>query len=262
MTERPILFSAPMVRALLAGTKTQTRRALKPQPDHRLDYQPRPVTSFMAIGTETATGRLVMGARDMSGQPVNAFPAGKHGVRDDIACPYGKPGDHLWVRETFSGPHCMEATSECASAPPSKWGRSSRIWYWADGNPSEGDWRPSIHMPRWASRIDLEITEVRVQRLQDISEADAIAEGCSADTPQVWWQGYKDCGEKMGLVHQQATGAAPPDWMIEPHKMAPTPWLERSAVDQYRALWEQINGPGSWDANPYVWAVSFRKLKP
>ena len=188
MKKRPILMSAPMVRALLDGSKTQTRRMLK-MPHGLWETSP--------------SGELV------------PIPSN---------CPYGQPGDRLWVRESFSGPYCMEAQDGMAAAAPSTWVHESRIWYWADGQPTHGDWtrpRPSIHMPRWASRITLEVTDVRVERLQDISEADAIAEGC------------------------------PPNATNAPDDISRF-W--------YRLLWDQINGPGSWDANPWVWCVTFSRL--
>lgn len=184
MKEHPILFQDAMVRALLAGTKSQTRRAIKPQP-------------LYAGGA----WKFADGSTHQATRPSKAILA---------SCPYGQPGDRLWVREAFSGPYCMGAV------PPSKWGRSSRIWYWADGNPESGDWtkpKPSIHMPRWASRILLEVTEVRAQRLWEISEADAQAEG---------WD-----GTVLGYAH----------------------------------LWDQINGAGSWDANPWVWALSLKRAE-
>lgn len=200
MKERPILMSAPMVRAILAGTKTQTRRVVKPQPSWVAD-------PFVPFKSDDADPESI------------------------ILCPYGQPGDRLWVRENFSGPWCMETQDGSAAVPPSKWGLGSRIWYWADGEPSYGDWtrpRPSIHMPRWASRITLEVTGVRVERLQDISVADAIAEGVN--------------------IH--------PDHHGKPRESI------YSAVEAYRDLWEQINGPGSWDANPLVWVVEFERIKP
>ena len=204
MRERPILFSAPMVRALLAGTKTQTRRVVKPQ--FAADAIPVEMPA-----TDPAGGWVVPGHSGVWWCDAAANP-------DDVRrCPYGQPGDRLWVRETFSGPWCMEAQDGAAAAPPSKWAESSRIWYWADGEPAYGDWtrpRPSIHMPRWASRITLEITSVR---LQDISEADAIAEGVYTDP------------------------ASP-------------------AYDAYAQLWDEINGPGSWAANPWVWVLEFCRI--
>ncbi|MFA7488583.1 MAG: hypothetical protein WCY72_10945 [Lysobacteraceae bacterium] len=215
MKERPILFSAPMVRALLAGTKTQTRRVVKPQPE------------------QGCIGRF---------GPGNPFIRGE---RDATRCPYGQPGDRLWVREAFSGPHCMDATDECVAVQPSKWGEGSRIWYWADGNPTHGDWtrpRPSIHMPRWASRILLDVTAVRVERLQDISEADAKAEGI---TP-IWPDGPRDDGGPNHFTVDVDPG----------HLNGPT------AATVYRMLWELINGEGSWGANPWVWVVEFKRVTP
>ena len=153
--ERPILMSAPMVRAVLAGTKTQTRRAVR--------IQPNPL--------------LVAGA-----QFVDRFWCWLNGhdgsITDKVLgtgrCPYGVSGDRLWVRERFRvylGTHCVE--------------------YFADAaHDSAAKWKPSIHMPRWASRITLEITDVRVERLQEISEADALAEGKptdSANSPRIWY---------------------------------------------------------------------------
>jgi len=135
--ERPILFQGDMVRAILSGSKTQTRRIVKGM---ALDWlQPGVFTPEFVAAPEN----------DM--------------------CPHGKKGDRLWVREAFSG--CHEYDVE--KFPPSAWFRLDPLWYWADGNPTSGDWtrpKPSIHMPRWASRITLEITEVRVERLQDIRD--------------------------------------------------------------------------------------------
>lgn len=141
------------------------------------------------------------------------------------------------MREAFSGPHCMDASDGCKAVPPSKWGDCSRIWYWADGNPTEGDWtrpRPSIHMPRWASRILLEVTSVRVERLQDISEADARAEGITDG-------GCTNCG------NPEPCGCADP---------AP------DARDAFCNLWQSINGDQSWIANPWVWVVEFKRVQP
>lgn len=187
MKERPILFSGPMVRALLAGTKTQTRRVVKP--------------SAMLGGWETG--------HNARGDITSRWPLAC-GLKP-ARCPYGQPGDRLWVREAFAGSIAYERHGY----PLKEWG--NKLWYVADGEPRSGQWtrpRPSIHMPRCLSRITLEVTGVRVERLQDISEADAIAEGI----------GHGDVD---------------------------------AAVADYAALWEQINGPGSWDANPWVWVVSF-----
>ena len=187
MKERPILFSAPMVWAILEGRKTQTRRIVIPQPDFiSPDNVPRKTTG--------------------------------PGLHPYIPCPYGQPGDRLWVRETFSGPHYQ------SKSHPRDWIDSDPIWYWADGNPEAGDWtppKPSIHMPRWASRLLLEVVSVRVERLNAISVSDAIAEGYdgSVDDP------------------------------IDP------------SVKWYAQLWESINGSGGWAANPWVWVVEFKRVQ-
>lgn len=204
MKYRSIDLRQHEVRGILAGRQTQIRRVLKPQPSPELlaDY----ADIRTRYGSNVTDGQMI----------ADCFP-----------CRFGQPGDRLWGRETFSGPHCMDASSGTAAVPPAKWGESSRIWYWADGNPDEGDWtrpRPSILMPRWASRITLEITGVRVERLQDISEADAIAEGI---------QELIDAGVD--------------------HDGTPR--------DTFRKLWESINGPGSWDANPWVWVVEFKRIE-
>lgn len=205
--DRPILFSAPMVRAILAGTKTQTRRVFK--------------------------GSL----HDLSMWIANTT----NNPNVKVRCPYGQPGDRLWVRETWMD---LQGTGI-----QRRTGDPSRYAYGADTLPgSYGDevrkeyglkWRPSIHMPRAASRITLEITGVRVERLQDISEADAIAEGieqmpCEVPDTKLWRNYTPDNG-----------------------------WTPRVAIPQnsYRSLWESINGPGSWDANPYVWVVEFRRAE-
>lgn len=209
MKERPILFNTAMVRALLAGTKTQTRRLVKP---------PRNRPAFVLL--DHGNGWWPYQSDDGESELCD------DGMEHPYTCPYGKPGDRLWVREAFSGPHCMDATDECVAVRPSKWGEGSRIWYWADGNPTHGDWtrpRPSIHMPRWASRILLEVTAVRVERLQDISEADAMAEGVGA----------------LPIETRHATPKA-----------------------DFQFLWESINGAGSWNANPFVWVVEFKRVRP
>jgi len=195
MKERPILFSGAMIRAILAGQKTQTRRAAKPvkHPDLGNPYDP---------------GALVSELQHVIGR----------------ACPYGKPGDRLWVRETWSTHACFD------HLPPGECPKS--IHYWADGEIKTGKRRPSIHMPRWASRILLEIVSVRVERLQSISEADAEAEGCAAEPCDHKRQSCEDAG-----------------------CCGPT------AVGAYRCLWDSINGEGSWAANPWVWVVEFKRIE-
>lgn len=191
MKERPIIFSGPMVRALLAGTKTQTRRVVKPVPSTLVD-------GFYL--------------------PFKDEPNNWHGFGGDLiywygSCPYGQPGDRLWVREAWMDLRGVDgAIANC-------------MFRATFGNaPDGGKWRPSIHMPRWASRITLEVTGVRVERLQDISTSDAEAEG---------WPG--------------------PDAENSISSTYPIAW--------YSKLWEEINGPGSWTANPWVWCVAFRRLE-
>jgi hypothetical protein len=199
MKERPILFSPPMVRALLNGAKTQTRRVVKPK---HLPFVENLTANFLG---------------------------GKWGERPT---PYGKPGDRLWVREAWRAP------SSCDRLPPRSISDSEGVRFMAEetlgADPGFGKGRPGMFMPRWASRITLEITEVRVERLQDISEADAIAEGCTKNHNGYFWGGpHAVIGLKQMTTAQKA----------------------------YRDLWESINGPGSWEANPWVWAVSFKRLE-
>ncbi len=188
MPEKPILFSAPMVRALLAGTKTQTRRAVKPQPQDEVFQHP------------------------VSRQWLESVNGEESGLR----CPYGQPGDRLWVRETWT---------PCGPLP------TDGVLYRSDfpEGPLSIKFKPSIHMPRWASRITLDITDVRVERLQDISEADAQAEGCPIEC-------MSPTGDDSGSAIYGPAG--------------------------YRALWDTINGHGSWDANPWVWVVEFATASP
>ena len=202
MKEHPILFSGAMVRALLAGAKTQTRRAVKPQPTH---FNP-------------------------AGVPRRIVPDG--GPSEVIRCPYGQPGDRLWVREHWRAPQSVD------HLPPRSISDSEARRFIADEvvgpDAGFGKARRAFHMPRWASRITLEITGVRVERLQDISEADALAEGV---TPK-WEPGCS------GRLMEAFSG-----------------FSFRPAASAYADLWEQINGPGSWDANPWVWAVEFRRVE-
>lgn len=225
MKERPILFSASMVRALLAGTKTQTRRLLKLKWGFDVE--------------ERDDGTL--------------WPWAQHPDCDDdvwMPCPQGEIGDRLWVRES-GAMHPLAAPED----PAQPWlfrhdvqATASLGHYWVQRTRAPGASYsaectreqflrhasakvvPSIHMPRWASRISLEITALRAERLQDISEEDAKAEGAP---------GYEE-----GLE------APPPDGDHE--------WSYRAS---FQRLWEQINGPGSWAKNPWVWVVEFERAQ-
>lgn len=198
MTERPILFSAPMVRAILTGTKTQTRRVVKPQPDFLPDH-----------------GYRVGDALCCNGKPV--------------MCPFGHPGgDRLWVREAWGTCSVFDdvAPRDLPPFAPMKYYADGKIVGATAGYGLILKARPSIHMPRRFSRINLEITAVSVERLQGISEADAVAEG----------------------------------WMKRPEVSADPHVHADAARDWYSDLWEQINGPGSWDANPWVWCLTFKRV--
>lgn len=215
MKERPILFSAPMVRALLAGTKTQTRRVIKDQQIGERFCEIRPEGAYLEWLGTPCCGSGVWDVPEYSGL---------------AKVPYGVPGDHLWVREAFAGSIAYERHGY----PLREWG--NKLWYVADGEPRSGQWtrpRPSIHMPRCLSRITLEVTGVRVERLQDISANDAKAEGIS-EFIGGWWCQHDDGPQQAGGTPQEG----------------------------YRHLWERINGLGSWDANPWVWVVEFRRIAP
>ena len=205
MADRPILFSAPMVRALLDGRKTQTRRVFKP---HGFNFYTHPVSGdrYEEHNREGITGC----------GPMRAFGYGE-GLYGYL--PYA-PGDRLYVRETYAywplvGEHDRIDGCTYRATDEDDW--ENRMF----------DWIPSIHMPRWASRLTLIVTDVRVERLQDISEADCIAEGI----------------ERHGRFY----GVHDADW-DDAHL---------SAVAAYKLLWNTINGVGAWDKNPWVVAVSF-----
>lgn len=211
MADRPILFSAPMVRAILAGTKTQTRRA----------HAPRGL-GFIGCCCGGSAARWVA---DGDRWHCATCGGGARLTATDVEylrCPYGQPGDRLWVREAWARTQiAQDATG------------SGMVVYREGDNRTDygGPWKPGIHMPRAASRITLEVTGVRVERLQDISEDDAQAEG---------------------VVRTQDGG-----WGL--------PAGEHYHCDDprhsYLSLWEAINGAGSVEANPWVWAVEFRRAE-
>lgn len=206
MRERPILFNGAMVRAILDGSKTVTRRAVI--------KSSQPETIFPS--DFSATEAMV------------ELNSTRFGTTWWKSCPYGKPGDRLWVRETFAA----LSAGEYEPVKP-RYGYGQEIRFAATDPLSDCDigvrgyaWRPSIHMPRWASRILLEITDVRVERLQAITEAQAKAEGvlsCERD--------------------------------IDPDGNDYSPY------ELFSALWVSINGHESWHANPWVWVVEFKRVE-
>ncbi|MNL09770.1 hypothetical protein D3C87_1305430 [compost metagenome] len=235
--ERPILFSAPMVRAILEGRKTVTRRAIKPQPgscDHSLwPNQPAPVWGMDPDESGWRCGICGNGMRMTKRTAVG------------ISCPYGKPGDRLWVRETW-----MDLRGTGVEHRPDSDGPLQRYAYRADSPPgSHADearkyfglkWKPSIHIPRVASRILLEITEVRVERLQDISDEQAKAEGIIPHVRGGWhWHPHNP--SNVDDWHQ--FGFKTPVWA-------------------FQDLWAGINGQENWDANPWVWVVELKRVTP
>lgn len=212
MADRPILFSAPMIRALLAGTKTQTRRALK--------FQPAPGISIV---------RKTI--RPIDAEPHHSFERrsvyGNYAGELDIKI---KRGDRLWVREAW------RTLQKWDELKPSYLGDDiSKITFEADPENRNKLWafgklRPSMFMPRWGSRLTLIVTDVRVERLQDISEIDAIGEGVQR------WNSLIPYG--VGLGDGSVAGGT-------------------TAAGAYLTLWDHINGAGSWEANPWVAAYTF-----
>lgn len=207
-----------MVRAILEDRKTQTRRVMALQPTCE------PTVHF----GEDAKLRA---GESFKGGALATWPGESEFDYYDCHCPYGGPGDRLWVRENFGfGP----------SAPAL---RDHRIHYQADGATSlVRRWKPSIHLPRAYSRITLDMVAVRVERLQDISETDAMAEGLIRETVTV--------GRANGH----------PDYDVFASRPGPHCDWEMSGKDAYARLWKEINGPKSWDANPWVWVVEFRRV--
>lgn len=213
MTERPILFSGPMVRAIIEGQKTVTRRVAKPvkHPD---------------LGNIYAPGALVL-----ENEPQHVI---------NRACPYGQPGDRLWVRETFAD---LRGTG--IEHRPDPAGPLQRYAFAADsplGSASDEarkdfgvKWKPSIHMPRIACRILLEITAVRVERLQDISEEQAMGEGVRR------YDRHAEVGDWYHVDGVDDTYSADP-------------------VAAFAQLWKTTGG--DWDANPWVWVVEFKRVSP
>jgi len=246
VSEHPILFSAPMVRAILDGRKTQTRRVLTPQPvQFRIGpNNTGPECDVEAITLEGERPRLCLG-RVITGQKVTRWA----------------PGDRLWVKEGFAV-HVNAGPAIHPKGDGHPWGSPIyRATFGAALDPRcEGftRWRPSIHMPRWASRITLAVEAVRVERLQDIGENEAPAEGMVRwfPTPEDIAKDHEYC-RKIGVQpHQYLCEGA---WLA-PGADRPNdgPW-GMTARDAFHALWNAIHGPDAWDANPWVSVTTFRR---
>lgn len=250
MRERPILMSAPMVRATQRDIdpKGQTRRILKPPT--WVDDEERAICELREMAKAGKTPGLALFD---DGRPICRF-----------VCPYGEPGDRLWVRETWAleslgddGERIVWAADRAAA-----WRSEPKEIYFLESLYTPRKWRPSIFMPRWASRITLEVTGIRIERLQDISEEDARAEGlaclskergqtyCAAPPPSSTSSRAKyGIADRDGLPGTDDTGWPWHEWDADPRKA-------------FARLWVKINGAESWDANPWVWVVGFRRVTP
>lgn len=216
MSEHPILFSGEMVKAILDGRKTQTRRPLKTQ---LLDILPMPKSNTW----------VTLETRDPN-----------HGRV--VRCRYGQPGDHLWVRETFAYKTPTEVIYKADFDVSDDFG--SEIVDLATGKTIPLVWKPSIHMPRWASRIVPEVVNIRVQRVQQISRDDAFREGIVAINPYA------------------IDPDLPPGWPAAfPDYQNPKNFFTADPIASFRSLWNRINAKRGygWDANPLVWVIDFRK---
>jgi hypothetical protein len=242
--ERPILFSAPMVLAILSGKKTQTRRLLRPQPVSNGSHYSRELGDIVCRNDYLPPSAMLLRV----GRGKNACEVADCEEPWERFCPYGQVGDRLWVRETWQG-------WERVSYEADEWepltpdyligrGHSSIAEYVAErghphvehaaGGKSVGPWRPSIHMPRWAARLLLEVTDVRVERLQDVGGHDVVSEGLKLTRC--------DC---------------------EPCRMSATmcPADETGHIMAFAELWDSINAKRApWSSNPWVWVVGFKRV--
>lgn len=223
MKERPILFSGPMVRAILDGKKTQTRRPVKPQPVSHEEAEPN---DLVFLTGELCKVKASKGWGERASGRLNAHP---------YSCPYGIPGDRLWLRETWKWAEISSCIDYKAGGYMDAFELYSErpeierlFWEWRKrvGKAKDMPWRPSIHMPRWASRITLEVTGVRVERAQDITGGDGWAEGFRGDV---------DAGAMFGSGQR---------------------------LERFWQSWDAIYSKNglSWDQNPWVWVIEFRRL--
>ena len=246
MKERPILFSGPMVRAILDGRKTQARRVVK-------NAMPEGKDEFFAwFGGELRNA-------PNGCAPDGLWARGVSGIAHIAPCHFGVPGDRLWVRESFQ--HTTDARGQGVIV----YAADDAAHYLLAEDNGEGDlcgvgaktdrlrchpidqWRPSIHMPRWASRITLEVVSVRVERLQEISDLDLLAEGWPAAAEVA-----RGCEGPEAFPFQGVTrgdllrgGVENPD----------------TAIEWFAEEWDSMNGNGAWEKNPWVWVVEFKRAE-
>lgn len=235
MKSSPILFNSEIVRAILNGTKTQTRRVLTP-PWKRSVLDGSPCWRFKNAtvwdnGTWHTWDNEGVGGEnweELTVEKAKIEAAISAAIQGFWRCPFGQPGDRLWVRETFNGDPSRGIGYAYRATQPEM-----------DGCP----WIPSIHMPRAASRITLEIIGIRVERLNEISAADACKEGAAE------------------ILHRPTND---PVRRLAYDKFGETLSDDRYAgsIAAFAALWESINGPGSWEANPWCWVVEFKRVTP
>lgn len=213
MKERGMIFNDPMVRAILDGSKTQTRRIMRVQPDS---------PNFGLLRIVESTARSDVGKYHWS----ESNACGNHTRSKLFTCPFGAVGDRIWVRETFAA---FDADWKFPGRPNDlRDGPWPNLIYSAGSEkaPPKGTCRPSIHMPRWASRITLEITDVRVEQLSSISEEDARAEGCAGG-----------------------------------HDSIPDYHYSATPNEHFRHVWTSIYGEESWLANQWAWVIEFRRIE-
>ncbi|KGH27743.1 ASCH domain-containing protein [Comamonas testosteroni] len=214
MKETGLMFKAPLVRAILSGQKTQTRRVVKPQPpEDRLHRSVDAPDSFVAEGEHTWWSGTYT-----------------QGIYHSAKCPFGKRGDRIYVRETW----CQQADDDGCLIDNVYWYRATDPDVMDSEDMEKSPWRPSIHMPKSAARIWLEVTGVRVERLQDISNEDAIAEG----------------------VNRISHGREGDYYSAIRNEQHPKNWTYPD--DAFRELWESTGG--DWAANPWVWVIDFKRI--
>lgn len=241
MKTLPILFQGPMVRSLRLGIKTNTRRIVKMHPDCHADPDLRRTPDGMDLYYPEMLDEGVIG----------------------VTCPYGKPGDRLWVRETWmpcdtkGDTHVQilyKATNDVRPDGVSVTNFGAANWFKRPSDEVEGfrhnieqmevegdKWRPSIFLPRWASRVLLEVESVRIERLHAITEADALAEGVQRKESERW------PGKTVYLDYDYDPLSDDAEWF-------------QTALQSFRSLWRHINGPDAWEENPWVWRVQFRDV--